>query len=58
MAILCHVGALSLKLRPDDAAATGPEHRIEALIALLTDETRVVVHPMLWRALHIVPIDR
>lgn len=56
MAILCHVGAISLKLRPDDPAASGPEHRIDELIPLLNEDTRVVVHPMLCRALHIVPV--
>jgi hypothetical protein len=56
MAILCHIGVVSLKLRADDRAASGPEHRIDELIPLLTEETRVVVHPMVFRALHIVPV--
>lgn len=53
IAVLCHVGAISLKLRSDEAFSSGPEFRLDQILAALGPDTAVRVHAMLARALHI-----
>lgn len=53
IAVLCHVGVLSLKLRPDEPFRSGPEVRLDQILPALNSETSVRVHRMLGRALHI-----